>query len=245
MAYQENFKRYETKYRMTKVQQEKMLERMQEYMTADEYSASTIRNIYFDTNTYQLIRTSMEKPKYKEKLRIRSYRTVKETEDVFVEIKKKYDKVVYKRRLTMPEREAMLWVMGRTDTYPQTQIGKEIDYFCHYYPSLKPAVFLSYDRTAYAGIQDKSFRITFDSNILARTKDTRLIYEPSGTPLLGEEEVLMEVKSNGGFPLWLVHFLTEEHIYHTSFSKYGEAYKTIIFPETPKVYQIIQQGRTE
>ena len=73
MSYQTIFKRHEIKYIMTKEQQTIILEAMEPYMALDNYGRTTIRNLYFDTDNYRLIRHSIEKPIYKEKLRIRSY----------------------------------------------------------------------------------------------------------------------------------------------------------------------------
>ena len=110
MAIQTIFKRYELKYMLTVEQKEKVVEAMKPYMKLDKYGRTTIRNIYYDTDTYLLIRRSIEKPAYKEKLRIRSYRQAEPGSTVFVELKKKYKHVVYKRQVSLPEEEAMKWV---------------------------------------------------------------------------------------------------------------------------------------
>ena len=133
MAYQAVFKRYELKYLLTQQQKERILSAMGPYMALDQYGRTTIRNIYFDTNNYQLIRHSIEKPAYKEKLRIRSYQKAKPGSTVFVELKKKYDSVVYKRRMSLSEAEALDWVTGKMHCKEETQISDEIDYFLHYY----------------------------------------------------------------------------------------------------------------
>ena len=148
MAYQAVFKRYELKYMLTASQKEALLQVMAPYMALDQYGRTTIRNIYFDTENYRLIRRSIEKPVYKEKLRIRSYRKTEKKDKVFVELKKKYNGVVYKRRISMPQQQAMDWICDGTDA-PDTQIGREIEYFRNYYTGLHPAVYLSYEREAY------------------------------------------------------------------------------------------------
>ena len=149
MAFQTIFKRYEIKYMLTTEQKQKLLEIMEPYMALDKYGRSSIRNIYFDTDTYRLIRNSIEKPIYKEKLRIRSYGRASEDSTVFVELKKKYNHVVYKRRISLPEAETMEWVCNRIPCGKQKQIQREIDYFIDYYETLHPAVFLSYEREAF------------------------------------------------------------------------------------------------
>lgn len=231
MAYQTVFKRYELKYLLTQAQKQNVLEAMAPYMALDQYGRTTIRNIYYDTDNYRLVRRSVERPAYKEKLRIRSYAKARPDSPVFVELKKKYDSVVYKRRLVMPEREAIQWMRGDTHCRKGTQISNEIDYFLEYYQPLHPAVFLSYEREAYYCRDKSDFRVTFDDTILCRETDISLESEVYGTPLLPDGMVLMEIKCSGGIPLWMVRVLSREHIYKTSFSKYGTAYQTMIFPK--------------
>ncbi len=232
MAYQGTFKRYELKYLLTPEQKQMMLEGIAPYMQLDQYRRTTIRNLYFDTDTFRLARRSMEKPAYKEKLRLRSYAQATEDSPVFVELKKKYDSVVYKRRISLPEQEAMAWLLEGTMQAPDAQIGREIAYFLDYYRGLKPMVFLSYEREALYALDGSDFRITFDENILARQTDLSLQSLAYGTPVLAKDRTLMEVKTSGGYPLWMTQLLTEGHIYRTSFSKYGAAYEQMIYPKT-------------
>lgn len=231
MAYQSVFKRYELKYLITQAQKEKLLEAMEPYMALDQYGRTTIRNIYYDTDSYRLVRHSIEKPAYKEKLRIRSYNRAKPNSTVFVELKKKYDSVVYKRRFPLTEEDALHWVSGETRCDTQTQIADEIDYFLDYYETLHPVVFLSYEREAFYAKDGGDFRVTFDDHILCRQEDISLEADVWGTPLLEEGMVLMEIKCSGGLPLWMSHALTQMHVYKTSFSKYGTAYETMIYPQ--------------
>ena len=242
MAVQTVFRRYELKYLLTMAQKETVLKAMQPYMTLDKYGRTTIRNIYYDTDTYLLIRRSIEKPAYKEKLRIRSYSRADRDSTVFVELKKKYKSIVYKRRISLPEEEAMEWMSGNRHCHKHTQIANEIDYFHDYYGPLHPTVFLSYERKAYYCNDGSDFRVTFDDNILCRQEDLSLESEVYGTPILPEGKVLMEIKCSGGIPLWMTHVLSEEKIYKTSFSKYGTAYGTLIFPQTHTTnsYQMLE-----
>ncbi len=231
MAVQTVFKRYELKYMLTKAQKEIITAAMAPYMKLDKFGRTTIRNIYCDTDSYLLIRRSIEKPAYKEKLRIRSYGKASPDSTVFLELKKKYDHVVYKRRLFLPEAEAMDWISGEKPCSLHTQISEEVDYFLDHYKTLHPAVFLSYEREAFYSKDGSDFRVTFDDNILCRQDDLSLESDVYGTPILPEENVLMEIKCSGGIPLWMTRVLSEEHIYKTSFSKYGAAYKSMIFPQ--------------
>ena len=231
MAFQTVFKRYELKYLLTSEQKKVVLHAMEPHMQPDRYGHTTIRNVYFDTNDYRLVRRSIEKPTYKEKLRLRSYVQATPESVVFAELKKKYKHVVYKRRLSMTEQTATAWLCGKTEQPLQTQIACEIDYFLRFYGTLHPTVFLSYEREAYYTYADDGFRVTFDENILCRNHDLSLCSEIYGSSLLPQDKVLMEIKCSGGIPLWMTRVLTREHIYKTSFSKYGTAYQTMLFPK--------------
>ena len=227
MSYQNIFKRYEIKYLITKEQKETIEQLMSGYMEADKYGRSTICNIYFDTPNYLLIRRSTDKPMYKEKLRVRSYGTADKESTIFVELKKKYDSVVYKRRIDMKEKTAMKFLCERRKK-PESQIGREIDYCFERYEGLQPKVFISYEREAFYSKTDKNFRITFDEKILWRDYDLSLCSGAYGSELLKKDEALMEIKTAGAIPLWLTRFLSENKIYKTSFSKYGTAYAEIL-----------------
>ncbi len=231
MGVQTVFKRYELKYIITREQKERILAAAGQYLLPDTWGRSTVRNIYFDTDTYLLIRRSIEHPVYKEKLRMRSYATAAGEDTVFVELKKKYRHVVYKRRLPLPLGAAMEAVCGRVPFPRDTQIARELAYAVDHYGTLHPTVFLSYDREAFYAADGTDFRVTFDERILARCEDISLGAEPGGTPLLDEGQVLMELKCAGGMPLWISHLLTRERIFKTSFSKYGAAYARLIFPK--------------
>lgn len=228
MGYQATFKRYEIKYLLTQQQKQAMLQAMQPYMKLDGYGRTTIRNIYYDTDTYRLIRRSLEKPAYKEKLRIRSYQTAAPNDPVFVELKKKYKSVVYKRRLTLPETQAMTSFQNGLPLPVHFQIADEIEYFRAYYEGLHPTVFLTYEREAYYALDGGDFRVTFDENILYRAHDFSLGSAVYGRPLLDEGDCLMEIKTSGGLPLWMSHELNRLRLYHTSFSKYGMAYRDLM-----------------
>lgn len=230
MVSQSVFKRYEIKYILTSEQKDAILHAMKPHMSQDAYGKTTIRNIYFDTDNYRLIRHSLEKPAYKEKLRLRSYCRAENGSPVFAEVKKKYDGIVYKRRIPLPEKEAMDWLCGRSPAPCDGQISREIDYFLKYYKTLRPVAFLSYRREAYYSHDGSDFRVTFDDNILCRQDRLSLKEEPGGAPILESGKLLMEIKTSGGIPLWMTQALCREGINKTSFSKYGTAYQTLIYP---------------
>jgi len=232
MPFQTVFQRYELKYLLTQAQKETVLQAMHPYMSLDKYGRTTIRNLYYDTDSYLLIRRSIEKPAYKEKLRIRSYSRADGDSTAFVELKKKYKSVVYKRRISLPYAEAAAWLSRERHPDKHTQIANEIDYFLDYYGSLHPTVFLSYVREAYYANDGSDFRVTFDDNILCRQDELSLDSDVYGTEILPESKVLMEIKCSGGIPLWMTQVLSKEQIYKTSFSKYGTAYGMLIFPQT-------------
>ena len=223
------FKRYELKYRISRSQRDALLKAMEGHLKLDRYGHSTIRNIYFDTDTFRLVRRSIEKPLYKEKLRVRSYGQATADSPVFVELKKKYDSVVYKRRLALPHRAAMDALEEGRPLPVDSQIGREIEAFRRFYgPSLKPAMFLSYEREAYFPVDGTDFRLTLDENILWRMDNMDLGAEAYGNAVLDDDRVLMEVKTPGGIPLWMTRFLSEQRIYQTSFSKYGAAFQQFL-----------------
>ena len=228
MAYKMTFKRYELKYLLNKKEKEEILLAMKPHMKLDDYGRTVIRNIYFDTENFRLIRRSLEKPVYKEKLRIRSYKPVQITDPVFVEIKKKYKSVVYKRRLLLPEKTVMESFRTGEPLPVCSQIGDEIQYFREYYKNLQPSVFLSYEREAFYSLDGSDFRVTFDENILYRRNDISLGSEIYGHPLLGKQQTLMEIKTSGGIPLWMSETLTKHHLYKSSFSKSGSAYQRMM-----------------
>lgn len=223
------FKRYEKKYCLTRRQQKIIIEGMRPYMKKDVYGEYTICNIYYDTDDWRLIRTSLEKPIYKEKLRVRSYGVPTENGKVFVEIKKKYDGIVYKRRVTLgaDKVENYLHACQFDDCVGYEnlgQIGNEIKWFQKFYRT-KPKVFIGYDRIAFAGIENSELRITFDTNLRWRTDNLDLRLGDYGSPISGYGEVLMEIKIPDTAPLWLSHLLSEAKAYPTSYSKYGACYR--------------------
>lgn len=218
------FKRYEIKYLVSEDKRNELTYLMKGCMKNDEYGKSTISNIYFDTPDNLLIRRSIEKPVYKEKLRLRAYNATEPDSKVFIELKKKYHSVVYKRRISLPYGEAMDYLCDGVKPQKSGQILNEIDYFRGYYEGLAPKMFICYDREAFYSTTDRNFRVTFDDNILYREYDLSLTSDCYGNALLPEGRSLLEIKTSGSIPLWLTHFLTDNEIYRTSFSKYGNAY---------------------
>lgn len=222
------FQRMEVKYLITRSQQRTLLEKIGEHMEPDRFGKSVINNIYFDTPDYRLIRESIEKPVYKEKLRLRCYGHVTDEITAFVELKKKFSGTVYKRRISMQYSEATDYLCRGKPAVQESQISREIDYVVSFYGGLMPVVDLFYDRSAYVAKDGSDLRITFDRDVRFRTEELDLRRGSDGIILTGGDVTLMEIKSVNPMPLWLVAALDELKILPSSFSKYGNAYLDIM-----------------
>ncbi len=236
MKPQSTFRRYEYKYRLSAEQYTKLQQHMESYMKMDEFGSHTINNIYFDTPDYLLIRRSLEKPVYKEKLRVRWYGARGEKTPIFVELKKKYKGVVYKRRFKTNWAETKGYFKRNTpftekEGGNQKQILKELDYFMEFYQKLRPALFLGYQREAYFGVENPDLRITFDQNIRCNQGEILHQKNNNGTRIIPRDQVLMEVKTGEGIPQWLLDLFAKEEVFRCSFSKYGTAYQEILLPQ--------------
>lgn len=224
MDYQEIFERVESKYILTKAQYVEIMKRIQDRLIPDMFPHSEITSIYFDTDDYKLIRTSLEKPAYKEKLRLRSYGIKDDNTSVFMEIKKKYNGVTYKRRQDMTYRESTNYILF--DKMPcDTQIMKEINYLKNTGKQLNPKVLIAYSRDSWAGKNDNDLRITFDSNIRFSLKNLLLTNTDPERKLTDDDTIIMEIKTISAMPLWLTYTLDELQIYPGNFSKYGQIYE--------------------
>ncbi len=224
------FKRTEKKYLLSAEQYDALWERMEAHMEPDDYPLSTVCSIYYDTDDYSLIRHSLDGPVYKEKLRLRSYNVPGPNDPVFVELKKKFKGVVYKRRVSMPAGEAAAWLNRAVPPAEDSQMTREIEWFLR---SVEPRakVYLACDRFAFRDREEPELRITFDRNIRWRETELDLCAGDQGEPLLAPGQVLMEIKTPAAAPLWLAHLLSELAIYPTSFSKYGTCYRDHILHE--------------
>ena len=250
---QQVFKRVEKKYLVNTEQFNRLIPLLEQYMHYDEYGLTTICNIYFDNSSYELIRTSIERPSYKEKFRIRSYGVPTEDDTVFLEIKKKYKGVVYKRRIPFKLKEAReildtLYASKRLtgniipeggepyskygilNDYTNNQMMHEIEYIINHY-KLHASWFVAYDRFAMFGNDDPEFRVTFDKNIRTRTDELTLDAGDRGAKIIKDGCYLMEIKTTGAMPMWLVKELSDMKLYPYSFSKYGNAYKRKVMEE--------------
>ncbi len=222
MSAQNVFERVEKKYRLNQKQYELFMDAAADKIHMDAYGRHTIRNIYYDTLDYDLIRRSIDKPRYKEKFRLRGYGEVRDDSMVFLEIKKKYQGVVYKRRTQLAMHQARTYLESGGFTGKKDQILCEIEYFLRFYRP-EPRVYLAYDREAFVGNEDETLRITIDQNIRSRSHRLELSYDGE-CEILNPGEYLMEIKVSGAYPVWLADTLGKCEIYPASFSKYGAVY---------------------
>lgn len=230
------FARKEIKFLLNMQQYESLMNVIHEYMNPDKYCVGgreyCIYNIYYDTPDDFLIRESLAKPYYKEKIRLRSYYSPAASDDtVFLEIKKKIGGIVTKRRVSMTLAESEAYFYERSNPeitkYITEQVFRELDVFLDHYPVV-PKQYISYQREAFFGKDNSDFRLTFDRKITERRYDLGLDYESYGNFIIGEDQRLMEVKVSDAIPDWLVGKLSELQIYKTSFSKYGRAYENFV-----------------
>lgn len=231
----EIFNRYENKYLLDKATYNSIQNRLLSHMELDRFNGQdgfyAICNLYLDTKDDYLIRNSICAPKYKEKLRIRSYGIPKEDEKVYFEIKKKFCGLVNKRRTILKLNEVYDFISTgikpNPEKYMNRQVINEIAYMLKIY-DLEPKLYITYNRTAFFSKESKSLRITFDTNIRTRRYDLKLESGDYGENLLENDRVLMEVKTENVIPLWLTKLLSEYKIYKTSFSKYGTEYEKML-----------------
>lgn len=221
------FERIEKKYLLVDDNFKTLFKRIEPYTFIDKYGVHTICNIYYDTDNFELIRNSIEKQNYKEKLRIRSYGIPNQNDQVFLELKKKYDSTVFKRRISLTLQEAENYLDNGIKPHMKSQILNEIEYFLNFYEPGKK-VFIAYDRIALYGKEDRDLRITFDQNIRSRLYDLSFSKGDYGSFLYNNQMHLMEIKTKTALPLWLVKILSDLEVYPTSFSKYGNVYKQLM-----------------
>ncbi|MDR1533137.1 MAG: polyphosphate polymerase domain-containing protein [Clostridiales bacterium] len=217
------FQRHEKKYVLSSEQYRMLTTRLGQHLEPDEYGGYGIANLYFDTDSYYYAQASTGRRPYKEKLRLRAYGRVSAETQVFLELKKKYKGVTYKRRAHLSYSEAKSFL--KTPHNPSTQILREIAYVLNQRP-LTAKVFLCYNRLALTGQPD--LRVTFDTDIRFRLSDLRLDAGAWGTDIL-PDKILMEVKTPTAIPLWLSRALSDCEAFPASFSKYGTCCREFIF----------------
>ena len=216
--------RVEWKYILNAEQTDFFCERLKGHMEPDAYGLTTIQSLYYDTPDRRLVRTSIEKPEFKEKIRLRAYGRATDASPVFLELKRKAFGIVYKRRVQATVPEVKRFFAGEPVLDEDGQIDREMIYFRDYYKKLEPACMILYDRTAYYE-PDGDLRLTIDRNPRYRTDALSFDHAPVGIPLLAPGDTILEIKVQDTIPLWLVRILSEGNIKRGSISKYGEAYR--------------------
>lgn len=236
-------KRYELKYLLNSEQLQYFMDQISHYMKVDKYGLTSIASIYFDTPDYRLINKSIEKPKYKEKLRLRGYGLVTIDRPTFLEVKRKCEGIVYKRRIALLEKEAFELITNK-EAKEKTQISRELEAFMETYQNLEPKYMIIYDRLAYYQ-DDSDLRITIDMNPRYRTHDLNLHTSMDGTPLIENGGAILEIKVQHSIPLWLSAILSKGRIYQTSFSKVGTAHKQEMKKKKTKINSILHTLKFE
>ena len=217
-----NFKRYEKKYLVTHKQAAAVTAALLKHMTLDEYGTYWVQNIYMDTDNWDVINKSLEKPLYKEKMRLRCYGIPDETSNIFLELKKKFAGVVYKRRMAF-SLEALKHPLREVLSKEDQQIAKELDFYLKGNP-VDEKMFIAFRRTAYTGVENPGLRVTFDNDVRYRCCNLDFTSPEHGRQVLHENYQLMEIKTPISIPLWLSRALSENGIYRTSYSKYGTCF---------------------
>lgn len=220
-------KRVEMKYLLDARQTAFLRRSLEGRMAVDAFGLTTIASLYYDTPDYRLVRASLEKPEFKEKLRLRSYGLATVTSPVYLELKRKYDGVVYKRRVQTTVPRVQGFFRGEGELCGEGQIRREIEAFRRHYGELQPACLILYDREAYFQ-PGGDLRLTVDRNPRYRMEALDLTTSLEGTSLLPAGSTILEIKVQGAMPLWLASILSQGRIYKTSFSKYGEAYTRML-----------------
>lgn len=218
-------KRYELKFLLSPEQEDYFRKGIAPYMSPDRFGRTSIASLYYDTPDYRLITRSMEKPEFKEKIRLRSYGLATDDSPVFLELKRKAYGIVYKRRVQTTVPLVKSFFEEDSDICAGGQINHELTYFRNYYGNLSPACMIIYDRTAFFQ-EDSDLRLTIDGNPRYRSDMLDLRVSMEGTPLLPPGYSILEIKVQDAMPLWLTSVLSGGNIRKISFSKVGEAYKS-------------------
>ena len=221
------FKRYERKYLVTEAQNAKLQKAISQHMIADQYGEYLVQNLYYDTENWDVIRASVEKPAYKEKMRLRCYGEAAYDSDLYLELKKKFNGIVFKRRIAITSQSLENSSVHAVITKIPSQISKEVDYYLKS-NGVAVKIYIAYRRAAFSGIEDEGLRITFDTDICFRLYNLSFSNPDTGQRVLPQGKILMEIKTLDSIPLWMAGILSENGIYPISFSKFGTCYTDYI-----------------
>ena len=225
------FERHEKKYLISKEQSVAFRKIILQHMEPDQYSEYLVQNIYYDNEGWDVIRRSIEKPMYKEKMRLRCYDIPNNESKVFLELKKKYKGVVYKRRLEILYKDLIFKSTKDIVAAYNSQFLRELNFFMIKNLVLEK-IYISHSRIAFSGKEQKGLRVTFDADICFRLDKLDFLHPDKGNLILPKDKILLEIKSLSGMPLWMARFLCENKIFPTAFSKYGRCYTDYIIRQT-------------
>lgn len=217
------FSRNEKKYQITQHKAAQLVEAISNKMKPGKYGTYWVQNLFFDTDNWDIIHTSMEKPHYKEKMRLRCYGTPETTDRMFLEFKKKYDGVVYKRRFPIVPAELANYTINEILSRANTQIAKELVYHIQQ-KGVTEKFYISYNRQEFTGVHDEDLRLTIDSNISYRLDSLFFTQPQLDCSALDPNKFLLEIKMPLSIPLWLSHILSDLGIFASSFSKYAACF---------------------
>jgi len=236
---QDIFRRREKKYLITSEQGAALQKLVSRYTVIDQHGEYLIRDLYYDTANWDIIGKSIQRPSYKEKLRLRLYGQYNNESQGFLEMKRKYESIVYKRRIAFPLSELKNRCVREIVSEVDSQISREISYFLKVNP-VSEKIYIAYKRTAYTGVEDEGLRITFDrdlvfhlcslnGNYLSEYNDCQIGgRQIEDCQIIEQNQILMEIKTSGAIPLWLTGALSENNIFPISFSKFGVCYARYI-----------------
>ena len=238
--------RVEEKYLITKQDKTALMKAVSKRLNHDEYYKEEILSLYLDTDNFDLAIKTIDRPNFREKVRVRSYNVPTKSKEVFFEVKTKLkigkDKIGNKRRLVIPLKDFYAYIDKGQDLVKiaekasngdaqQMQVARELDYLIRYF-KLKPKLIIVSDRTAFRGKDDHGFRLTFDENLRFRLNKLKLEKGGEGEKYFPntsdpKHSIIMEVKTMHAMPPWFVDELSRLHIYPVRFSKYGKIYQLI------------------
>lgn len=244
---QEIFKRFELKYLLTRAEYAALRSAILPRMAYDKYGDPegkyNIVSLYYESSDKRIYYETMNKLRFRQKLRLRVYDQADLSSNAFIEVKQKFKNVVNKRRSIIPLGEAYdilshpyneQSIANAQASNPQ--ILREALHFKGLY-HLQPAVVVSYDRQAFSGTADseKDLRVTFDYNIMCRSDNLGLENGPKGYPIIDYDTVILEVKVSNSVPFWLARILSELEFVKQGFSKYCTSIDLL---EEKKLYPI-------
>ena len=232
------FKRYEKKYLLTEEQGAKVKEIILRHMVPDTYGEYLVQNLYYDTENWDVIRASLQKPVYKEKLRLRCYGEVGDASELFLELKKKCKGIVYKRRIILSAKAFAEESIRAAVSQTPSQIAREIDFYLQS-KAVSQKIYIAYQRLAFSGVEDEGLRITFDTDVRFRLNDLSLLGTGAEQNILSQGNILMEVKTLGGMPLWLAAALSKHGVFPVGFSKFGVCYTDYILKQMDEKRKVI------